>query len=207
MHIKTYAVDLNKRQRAMKKLKVVCDNGLKVITYVDNMHKNGIFKERELLFWENTPALQGWTETQYCFDTIWTNRTSFNIRLEGPRPYESAIAMSTTQTSKQDHKEAMYLLHSLERENTTLKDKLDATTIATTSTPPSTTPPPKIIATATTTVRDDALIAALKEQSATHTAQITKLLAALSSGGWKRRPWQQRTRPSRRQHNEKVEDR
>ena len=59
MHIKTYAVELNKRQRAMKKLKVPCDYALKVITYVENMHKSGIFTERELLCWENTPELQG----------------------------------------------------------------------------------------------------------------------------------------------------
>ena len=51
MHIKMYAVDLKKMQRAMKKFKVPCDNALKVITYVDNIHKNGIFTERELLFW------------------------------------------------------------------------------------------------------------------------------------------------------------
>ena len=75
----------------------------------------------------------------------------------------------------------MYLLHSLERENATLKDELDAS-IATTTNPPPTTPPPGIIASATTTSRDDALIAALKDQSATQMAQITKLLSALSAG-------------------------
>ena len=92
------------------------------------------------------------------------------------------MAMSATQTSEQDHEEAMYLLHSLERKNATIKDKLDAS-VATTATPPSTTPPPEIIAAATTTSRDDTLIAALKERSATQTAQITKLLAALSARG------------------------
>ena len=76
----------------------------------------------------------------------------------------------------------MYLLHSLERENETIKEELEAS-VATTATPPSTTPPPEIIAVATTTGRYNALIAALKEQSATHTAQITKLLAALSARG------------------------
>ena len=64
-----------------------------------------------------------------------------------------------------------------------MKDELDATTIATTATAPSTMQPPKFIAATTTTGRDDALITALKEQSATQTAQITKLLAALSAGG------------------------
>ena len=121
-------------------------------------------------------------ETQYSFDIIWTNRADFKIRLEGARPYNSAMAMSTTQTSEQDHEEAMYLLHSLERNNVTLKYELDAN-VATNATPPSITPPPKIIATATTTVRDDTLITALKYQSATQTAQITKLLAALSAEG------------------------
>ena len=70
MHIKTYAVELKKRQQAMKNLKVPCDDALKVITYVDNMHKSGVFTERKLLRWENTPKFQGWTETQYFFDAI-----------------------------------------------------------------------------------------------------------------------------------------
>ena len=104
MHIKTYAVELNKSQREMKKLKVPCDDALKVITYVENMHKSGIFTERELLRWENTPALQGWTETQDLFDTIWTDHAASKIRLKGARPYEIAMTMSTTQTIKQDHK-------------------------------------------------------------------------------------------------------
>ena len=82
----------------------------------------------------------------------------------------------------------MYLLHSLERENATIKDKLD-TSVATTATPSSTTPPPEIIAAATTNIRDNTLISALKDQSATHTPQITKFLATLSAGGWKRWPW------------------
>ena len=92
--------------------------------------------------------------------------------------------MSATRPIKQDHEEAMYLLHSLEREDETLKDELDAS-VTTTATPPSTTSPPEIIAAAvaTTTGCDDALIAALKEQSATQTAQITKFLVDLSSGG------------------------
>ena len=76
----------------------------------------------------------------------------------------------------------MYLLNSLERENATLKDNLDAS-VATTATPTPTTPPPESIAAATTTGRDDAPIAALKEQSATQKSQITKLLASLSSVG------------------------
>ena len=58
MQIKTYAIELNKRQRAMVKLNVPCDDALKFITYVDNMHKSGIFKERELLKWENDSKLQ-----------------------------------------------------------------------------------------------------------------------------------------------------
>ena len=82
MHIKTYAIELNKRQRAMVKLNVSCDNALKVITYVDNMHKSGIFKERELFKWENDSNLQGWTETQTFFDNIWTDQAAFNIRLD-----------------------------------------------------------------------------------------------------------------------------
>ena len=76
----------------------------------------------------------------------------------------------------------MYLLHSLERENATHKDKLDAS-IATIATPPSTTPTPEIIAPTTTTDHGNALIVALKEQSVTQTSKITKLIAALSARG------------------------
>ena len=63
MHIKTCSINLNKRQRAMIKLDVPCDDALKVITYVDNMHKSGIFKERDLLKWENNATLGGWTRS------------------------------------------------------------------------------------------------------------------------------------------------
>ena len=83
INIKTYAVELKKRQRAMKKLKVPCVDALKVITFVKNMHKSGIFTECKLLCWENTPALQGWTEPQDFFDTNWTHSAAFKIRLEG----------------------------------------------------------------------------------------------------------------------------
>ena len=92
------------------------------------------------------------------------------------------MAMSTTQTSEQDHKESMYLLHSLERKNVTLKDELEAS-VATTATPPSTTPPLEIIVAATTSGCDVALITALKEQNTIQTSQITKLLASLSVMG------------------------
>ena len=183
MHIKTYAIELDKRQRAMIKLDVPCDDALKVITNVDNMHKSGIFKKRELLKWENDASLQGWTATQEFFDTIWTDRAAFNVRLEGAHPYESAMAITATANKKEDVEEAMYLLHALERENAALKDELDATTIASTDLAPSDAPPPKFITAATTTGLDDALIAALTAQSATQAAQITKLHTALTTGG------------------------
>ena len=64
----------------------MCDDALTVITYVDNMHQSGIFKEQEILKWENDSALQGWQATQSYFDEIWTDRAAFNIRLEGARP-------------------------------------------------------------------------------------------------------------------------
>ena len=77
----------------------------------------------------------------------------------------------------------MYLLHTLERENASLTNELDATTIASSASAPSTAPPPEFIAATITTGRDDALISALTAQSATQAAQITKLLAALTAGG------------------------
>ena len=166
----------------MIKLDAPCDDALKVITYVDNIRKSGIFKERELLKWENDASLQGWTATQEFFDTIWTDRAAFNIRLKGARPYESAMAIAATARNEEDIKEAMYLLHALEREKVALKDKLDAMTIALTASAPSAAPPPEFIAAVTTTVRDDALTTALKEQSATQATQITKLLTTLTTG-------------------------
>lgn len=71
MHIKTYALELTKRQRKMKKnMEVPCDDAFKVMTYVDTMNKSGFFKEEELVLKENTPNLQGWKKTQDHFATI-----------------------------------------------------------------------------------------------------------------------------------------
>ena len=93
------------------------------------------------------------------------------------------MAITATAKKEEDVEEAMYLLHSLKRENAALKDELDATTIASSASAPSTAPPPKFIAAATTTGRDDALVAALTAQGERQTAQITKLLPALTAGG------------------------
>ena len=93
------------------------------------------------------------------------------------------MAIIATAKQKGDIEEAMYLLHTLERENAALKDELETTTSASSASAPSTEPPPKFISYATTTGRDDALIAALTAQSATQATQITRLLAALTAGG------------------------
>ena len=53
MHIRSYALKLNERQRQMKKMSVPCNDDAKVITYVNTTNKSGIFKEEELLKWEN----------------------------------------------------------------------------------------------------------------------------------------------------------
>ena len=86
----------------MIKLDVPCDDALKVITNVDNMHKSGIFKKRELLKWENDASLQEGTETQKFFDTIWTDRAAFNIRLKGARPYERVMAITAIAKNEED---------------------------------------------------------------------------------------------------------
>ena len=77
------------------------------------------------------------------------------------------MAITATANKKEDVKEAMYLLHALERENAALKDELNTTIIASNASAPSAAPPPKFVAAATTTGRDDALIPALTAQSAT----------------------------------------
>ena len=93
--------------------------------------------------------------------------------------------MDITATAKKREEvgDTMYLLHTLERENTALKDELEATTIVSSASAPSTAPPPELIPAATTTGRDDAFIAALTAQSVTQAAQITKLFAALTTEG------------------------
>ena len=45
---------------------------------------------------------------------------AFNVRLEGVRPYESAMSITATAKKEEDVEEAMYLLHTLERENAAL---------------------------------------------------------------------------------------
>ena len=107
MRIKTYKIELSKSQRAMVKFNVPCDDALKVITYVDIMHKSGIFKEQELLTWENESNLQGWTKTQNFFNNIWTDRAAFSIRIEGARLSESALAITATAKKEEDVEEAM----------------------------------------------------------------------------------------------------
>ena len=58
MHIKTFALELTKRQGVMTKLGIPCKDALKVMTYLTNMYKYGIFNDIEMIHWENTPALQ-----------------------------------------------------------------------------------------------------------------------------------------------------
>ena len=92
------------------------------------------------------------------------------------------MVLTATAKLEEDAEEAMYLLQSLERENALLKDELEATTIASSTSAPSVAPPSEIIAAATTSGRDDALILALTTQGERQAAQITKLLAALTTG-------------------------
>ena len=120
---------------------------------------------------------------QTFLDNIWTDQAASNVRLEGVCPYNIAMAITTTAKKEEDVEEAIYLLHTLEKENAVLKDDLNATTMASSASAPSTVPPPEFIAATTTTGCDDALIAALTAQSATQAAQITKLLVALTEGG------------------------
>ena len=93
------------------------------------------------------------------------------------------MAITGTAKQEEDVDEAMYLLHTLERENTALKDELETATNASSASAPSTAPPPEFIAAAITTGHNDALIAVLTAQSPTQAAQITKLLAAITAGG------------------------
>ena len=44
-HIRTFGRELDKRQRCLRKMKVPCDDTAKVIRYVDQMKKSGVFKE------------------------------------------------------------------------------------------------------------------------------------------------------------------
>ena len=85
--ITTYALELNP-----------CDDATKVMAYVDAVNKSGVFKEEELLVWENNGASQGWTKTQDHFATIWINHKAFKLCLEQKQYYDSAMALVATRS-------------------------------------------------------------------------------------------------------------
>ena len=77
----------------MVNLGIPCEDPLKVMTYVDNMYRSGIFKQVELMLWENTPSLQTWDETRIYFDKLWVDRSEISAREEDARPFESAVSV------------------------------------------------------------------------------------------------------------------
>ena len=94
MHIREYARQLEKVQRRLQGMSIPCNDDVMVIQYVDQMNKSGIFKESELLEWDNTTSLQTWDETTKYFTKIWVDRMAFRRRQEGDRPFNSALALS-----------------------------------------------------------------------------------------------------------------
>ena len=156
-----------------------------VIQYVDQMNKSGIFKESELLEWDNTATLQSWSETTKHFTEIWVDQMAFRRRQEDDRPFNSALALIPHSNARGTvggltvrDAEIDSLVEALEHaheETATLQDDLDSTTVVTT-------PPAEIIAAATTTNNDSALIAQLTVQGTAQTSQINRLLTALFAG-------------------------
>ena len=63
MHIRTYALELTKRQCVVCKLGTPCKDTLKVMAYMDNMYRSGVFKQVELTLWEYSASLQDWAAT------------------------------------------------------------------------------------------------------------------------------------------------
>ena len=72
-HIRTFTRQLENIQRRLRKMKVPCTDEAMVIQYVDQMNKSGIFKESELLEWDNTASVQSWSETTKHFTEIWVD--------------------------------------------------------------------------------------------------------------------------------------
>ena len=198
-HIRTFGRELDKRQRRLRKMKVPCDDTTNVIPYVDQMNKIRVFKEEELLKWDNTPLLQGWVATKDHFTTTWIDCEAFKRRLADDRPFDSALALGTQACSGhmnssrpgarvtaggltpslRSEANMNLLVKALERselENATLQDELDATTVVTA-------PLAKIIAAVTTSNNNTELIAQLTVQGTAQTSQINHLLTALSAGG------------------------
>ena len=57
MHIREYARQLEKIQRRLQGMHIPCADDAMVIQYVDQMNQSGVFKEIELLAWDNTSSL------------------------------------------------------------------------------------------------------------------------------------------------------
>ena len=76
-------------------MKVPCNNTAKVIRYVDQMNKSGVFKEKELLKWDNNATLQTRVATKTHFATISIDWEAFKRRLADNRPFNSALALGT----------------------------------------------------------------------------------------------------------------
>ena len=191
MHVREYARQLEKVQRRLQGMKIPCDNDAMVIQYVDQMSKSGIFKESELLEWNNTETLQAWDATTKFFAEIWIDRMAYRRQQGDERPFDSAAALSSRsgsdgtvgsisrQRTMRDE-ELETLAAALDRahdEVANLQDELDASTVAS--------PPTEIVAAATTTDSAAALITQLTLQGTAQTAQINQLITALrgNTGG------------------------
>lgn len=189
MHIREYARQLEKVQRRLQGMHIPCDDEAMVIQYVDQMNRSGIFKESELLEWDNTTSLQDWAETTKFFAGIWIDRMAYRRQQGEDRPFDSALALSprtgsggtvgglSNQRTMRDE-DLETLAAALDRahdEVATLQDELDASTV--------TSPPAEIVAAATTTDSAASLIAQLTVQGTAQTAQINQLISALQRNG------------------------
>ena len=72
MHIKTYALEINKHQSVTTKIVIPCDNALNVVTCVTSMYACGVFTDLEIVKWENGGSNgQEWVSNAAYFNNIW----------------------------------------------------------------------------------------------------------------------------------------
>ena len=54
MHIKTFAMELNKGKRAIAKITIPCEEKLKIIVYIANIYVYKLFTVHKMIAWENS---------------------------------------------------------------------------------------------------------------------------------------------------------
>lgn len=95
MYIKTFALELDMRQRTMAKIKVPCEYDQKIIVYISNIYTRKLFTNCKMTVWENSsPTIYELVPTAKPFAKLWTNRITFLERENGARPFDNAATVN-----------------------------------------------------------------------------------------------------------------